>query len=160
MVQNMTANVSLPEGYHTVTPFLVVNDANNFIDFLKNAFDAKEICRYNQGNDLVLHAEVQIGDSRIMLSDAPEESNPMTYTLYVYVDDVDNIYQKALNAGANSLREPTDEFYGDRRAGVLDPFSNQWWIATRKEDISEEELKNRMQEYTKMIQESFSLVTN
>lgn len=153
----MSANVFLPKGYHSVTPFIVVNGANNFIDFLKNAFDAKEICRYNQGNDLIIHAEVQIGDSRIMLSDVPEASNRMTYTLYVYVDDVDNSYQMALTAGANSLREPTDEFYGDRRAGVLDPFGNQWWIATRKEDIPEEELKNRMQEYSKIIQESFSL---
>ena len=153
----MSANVFLPKGYHSVTPFIVVNGANNFIDFLKNEFDAKEICRYNQGNDLIIHAEVQIGDSRIMLSDVPEASNRMTYTLYVYVDDVDNSYQKALTAGANSLREPTDEFYGDRRAGVLDPFGNQWWIATRKEDIPEEELKNRMQEYSKIIQESFSL---
>jgi PhnB protein len=133
----------IPTGYHSVTPFLVVNGASRLIDFLKQAFDAQEVERMGSPDGTVMHAEVNIGDSRVMISDATGEWSPMPSTLYLYVKDADAVYRKAINAGGNSLREPADQFYGDRNAGVRDPAGNQWWIATHKEDVSPAELQQR-----------------
>ncbi len=139
----MTNNNNLaPEGYHTITPLLRVNGASKLIDFLKQAFEAKEISRYNQKDGSVMHAEVKIGDSIIMLSDSTSKWKPITCALYVYVDDTNKRYQRALDCGAASLSEPKDEFYGDRCAAVIDHFGNQWWIATHKENESKEEIDN------------------
>lgn len=134
----------IPEGYHSVTPFLVVQGAARLIDFVKQAFDAQELERMSGPGGIIMHAEVKIGDSRIMVSDARGEWKPMPSTLYLYVEDVDASYRRALGAGGTSLREPTDQFYGDRDAGVRDPGGNQWWIATHVEDVSREEMQRRM----------------
>jgi len=134
---------AIPDGYHTVTPYLIVQGAGQLIDFLKLAFDAQETERITAPDGAIAHAEVRIGDSIVMMSDAGGERAPMPSGLYLYVNDTDAVYISALRAGATSIVEPADQFYGDRSAGVKDPVGNQWWIATHKEDVSPEELKRR-----------------
>jgi PhnB protein len=133
----------IPEGYHTVTPYLTVQGAANLIDFLKQAFEAQETERITQPDGAIGHAEVRIGDSIVMMTDAGGERKPMPSGIYLYVNDTDAVYQRALQAGAASIMEPADQFYGDRSAGVQDPSGNHWWIATHKEDVPPEELKKR-----------------
>lgn len=133
----------VPEGFHTVTPFLVVQDAPALIHFLKQAFEANEYHRTTDQDESITHAQMQIGDSVVMLSDARGQFKPMPGTLYLYVDDVDVVYQRAVQAGAESLREPVDEPYGDRVAGIRDMCGNQWWIATHKEDVPPDEMMRR-----------------
>jgi uncharacterized glyoxalase superfamily protein PhnB len=145
-------NVSpIPHGFHTVTPYLIVSDASKLIDFLKLAFDATEIDRFETDNSII-HAIVQIGDSKIMISDSNENMKPIPCFLYLYVENVDETYKNALMAGATSMREPTDEFYGDRGAGVVDFAGNNWYIATHKKDVSRDELKRLAEEQIKKIQ--------
>jgi PhnB protein len=134
----------IPEGYHTVTPYLMVRGAARFIDFLKDAFAAQELFRMPGPQGNVMHAEVRVGDSILMLSDASDEQPPTAVMLYLYVEDADAVYRRALQAGATSLAEPADQFWGDRTGAVQDPFGNRWWIATRIEDVSPEELGRRM----------------
>jgi len=133
----------IPDGYHTVTPVLMVNDAAKLIEFLKQAFGARERERYADPDGKILHAEVTLGDSIVQLSDATGEWKPVQVPLLLYVTDTDATYRRALKAGATSLREPMDAFYGDRTAGVKDSFGNSWWIATHQEDVSREELERR-----------------
>jgi PhnB protein len=97
----------------------------------------------------IAHAEVRIGDSAVMMGEPMGEQQPRPATLYLYVNDTDAVYQRALQAGATSLMEPADQFYGDRNAGVQDVFGNYWWIGTHKEDVSPEELKKRAEAHTK-----------
>ena len=132
-----------PEGYHTVTPYLIVQGAAQFIEFTKQAFAAQEKERMGPPDGPIMHAEVRIGDSLIMLSDASADFEPTRSSIHLYVDDVDSMYQRALQTGADSLREPTDQFYGDRSAGIKDRFGNQWWLATHVEDVSPEEMQRR-----------------
>ena len=134
---------AIPDGYHTITPYLTVQGAGQLIDFLKLAFDAQETERITAPDGAIAHAEVRIGDSIVMMSDAGGERAPMPSGLYLYVNDTDAAYKSALRAGATSIMEPADQFYGDRSAGVKDPAGNHWWIATHKEDVSPEELKRR-----------------
>ena len=134
----------IPDGYHSVTPYLVVQGVAKLIDFLKQAFDAKEIERMAGPDGSVMHGEVRIGDSVVMMGEAWGESKPIAAALYLYVNDTDVTYRRALQAGATPLREPADQFYGDRSGGVKDPAGNQWWIATRKENVSPEELARRV----------------
>ena len=136
----------IPDGYHTVTPYLIVPDVEGQIDFLKNAFDAAERSIARDGAGRIMHAEVSIGDSVIMMGESNEEFPPMPAMLHLYVADVDAVYAQAMAAGATSLREPTNEFYGDRSGGVQDAAGNQWWVATHVEDVSEEEMMRRMAE--------------
>lgn len=143
----------IPQGFHTVTPYLIVSDASKLIDFIKKSFDAKEIDRFETENS-IMHAIVQIGDSKIMISDPNENMKPMPCFLYLYVDNVDETFQKAINAGATIMREPTDEFYGDRGAGILDFAGNSWYIATHKKDVSREELTRLAEEQMKKIKKS------
>ena len=124
----------IPDGYHQVTPYLIVEGASSLIEFLKEAFDA-------QGT--IMHAEVRIGDSVVMLSDAMGVCKPMPTAIYLYVDDVDVTYQRALQAGATSVMEPANQFYGDRLGRVKDPAGNYWWIATHIKDAPREELAQR-----------------
>ena len=133
---------SVPDGYHTVTPYLTVKGANSLIDFIKRVFGGEETFR--MGGDTVRHAEMRIGDSMLMLGEAPDE--PVPGMLHLYMPDADAVYKRALAAGATSLREPTDMFYGDRTAGVKDAFGNQWWIATHIEDVPPEEIARRAQQ--------------
>ena len=138
----------VPEGYHTVTPYIVVKGASKLIDFLKEAFGAR-IERMASPDGAVMHAEVKIGDSIVMVSDSVGEWKPMPASFYVYVSDTDALYHRALQAGAESAMEPEDKFYGDRNAGVRDPFGNVWWIATHKEDISFDEMQRRAEAFAR-----------
>lgn len=132
-----------PEGFHTVTPYLVVPGIGKIIDFAKQAFGATERQRFARPDGRIQHAELKIGDSIIMLGEPQEASKAMPSTLYVYVPDTDATYQRAIKAGGRSLREPRDEIYGDRTAGVEDSSGNQWWIGTHMEDVAPEELERR-----------------
>ena len=146
----MTSVKPIPGGYHTVTPYLLVQGAEKLINFMKNAFDAKETGRYSMPDGSIGHAEVRIGDSVIMVADAQgDEYKPMAAGIHLYVEDCDVTYKRAVGAGATSVREPQDQFYGDRSAGVNDQFGNKWWIATHKEDMSKEEIIKRMDEAMK-----------
>ncbi len=133
----------IPDGYHTVTPYLTVQRAAKLIEFLQQAFEAREIERMTQPDGTIRHAEVRIGDSVVMMSESGGEREPMPSAIYLYVNDTDAVYKRALQAGATSLMEPADQFYGDRSAGVKDLSGNYWWIATHKEDVPPEELKKR-----------------
>jgi PhnB protein len=143
----------VPEGFHTVTPYLVVAGVDKLLEFVKSAFDAKEIERHARPDGVVMHAQVRIGDSIIMMGDPTgaqhEWQKPLTAALYLYVPDCDTLYQSALRAGAKSLQAPADMFYGDRHGGVEDRWGNQWWIATHKEDVSPDELRRRAEAHMK-----------
>ena len=144
----------IPDGYHAVTPYLVVEGESKLIDFLKQAFDAQENFRMSGPDGSVMHAEIKIGDSIVMMGEASEKWKPMAGAIYLYVTDADAIYKRALQAGATSIMEPADQFYGDRHGGVKDPSGNVWWIATRKEDVSPDELKKRGEAYMKQQSQS------
>jgi PhnB protein len=136
----------VPDGYRTVTPYLIVGNAARLLDFLAQAFGANERMRMPGPNETIGHAEVTIGDSVVMVADANEQFSPRTGTIHLYVEDCDDTHARAVAAGGTSVREPTTEFYGDRMAGVDDPFGNQWWIATHVEDVSSEEMQRRSAE--------------
>jgi PhnB protein len=123
------------EGFHTVTPYLIVQEAARLIDFVKQAFEASEHFR-GTGSAGGIHAEVQIGDSMVMIGgDGAWSGEPSPATLYLYVNDVDTVYKRALRAGATSIAEPANQPYGDRLAGVKDAFGNTWYISTHIEDV-------------------------
>jgi len=149
----MTNNVKpIPDGYHTVTPYLVINGAAAAIEFYKKAFGATEIMRFPMG-DRLGHAEIQIGDSRIMLADPFPEAghkDPVVLGgspvgLSLYVEDVDAMFKRAIDAGAKvePNMEVKDQFYGDRSGSLVDPYGHKWTIATHKEDVSEDEMRKR-----------------
>lgn len=138
---------AIPKGYHTMTPCLVAEGASKLIDFLKKAFEAEEIFRMARPDGGIMHAEIKIGDSMVMLGDATEQWKPITGAIYLYVNDADAIYKRALQAGATSIMEPVDQFYSDRHGGVKDPAGNIWWIATHKEDVPPDELKKRAEAF-------------
>lgn len=134
----------IPDGYHTVTPYLVVEGAARMIDFMKAAFGAEEVFRMNGKDEgTVAHAEVRIGDSMIMIGEAGGEHKARPSMICLYVEDVDATYQRAVAAGATSLSEPANQFYGDRSGGVTDASGMQWWISTHVEDVTPEELATR-----------------
>jgi PhnB protein len=139
----------IPDGYHTLTPYLIVEGASSLIEFLKEAFDAQETQRVVQPDGTTMHAEVRIGDSVVMLSDAMGEWKPMPTSIYLYVNDADATYQRALQAGGTSVMEPANLFYGDRHGGVKDPAGNYWSIATHIEDVPHEELAKRAEDFMK-----------
>jgi PhnB protein len=141
----------IPDGYHSVTPYLVVQGATQLIDFLKQAFDAEETERVAAPDGGVMHAEVRIGGSVIMMADATNEFKPMTSMIHLYVNDADTAYQHALRAGATSIKEPKNEFYGDRSATVKDALGNIWSVATHIEDVPPEELKRRVEAVMKQM---------
>ena len=137
---------AVPEGYHTITQSLVVKGADRLLDFLKEAFGAREVAMFKMPNGTIAHAEVIIGDSRLMIGEAGSDiwTEAMPSRAYMYVRDADSTYKKALQAGGISVREPADQFYGDRTAAVKDPVGNVWTLATHKEDVSPEEQARRM----------------
>ena len=128
-----------PEGFHTVNPYLVVNGAAKVMEFLKQAFNAKDVGEAFK-NSKIMHATLQLGDSMVEIGDSNE---PMQMNLHMYVDDVDGLYRRAIAAGGTSVREPETTFYGDRSAGVKDPGGNNWWLACHVEDVSPEEIMRR-----------------
>jgi PhnB protein len=137
----------IPDGFHSVTPYLMVQGVAALIDFLKQAFGAEEIFRMPRPDGAIMHAEVKIGDSMIMMGEAMGEHEPMPGSIYLYVSDTDAVYHRALQAGATTVMEPGDQFWGDRQGGIKDPVGNHWWIATHKEDVSPEELAKRAEAY-------------
>ena len=146
----------VPAGFHTATPCLAINGAARAIDFYKKAFGATEIMRFAHG-DKIGHAEIQIGDSKIMLSDefpemgarGPKTIGGSPTAIYLYVDNVDAVADRAITEGANMVRPVEDKFYGDRSGTVEDPFGHIWHLATHKEDVPEDELKKRADAYLK-----------
>ena len=140
----------IPDGYHTVTPYLTVRGATKVIDFLKNAFGAKlshDAIKRPDGS--IMHAQVVIGDSRVMIAEESEMAPPTTSTLYLYVADVDGAFRQAVKAGGKTVMEPMDMFYGDRSGGVKDPSGNTWFIATHKEDVAPQELQKRAENFVR-----------
>ena len=141
----------IPEGYGTVTPYLIVNGAARAIEFYKQAFGATETFRMERPDGRVGHAEIKIGDSHVMLADEHPEMGargPRTIggspiSLVLYVEDVDATVTRAVEAGAKLTRPVANQFYGDRTGGVEDPFGHAWYVATHVEDVSEEEMKKR-----------------
>ncbi len=136
----------IPEGYRTVTPYLVVKGAADVLEFVKQAFEGEEKFRMEQPDGSIGHAEVVIGDSIVMVGSAGEENPAMPAMIHLYVEDCDATYEKALAAGGTSVREPENQFYGDRSAGVRDSTGNLWWIATHVEDVPEDEMAKRIEE--------------
>lgn len=116
----------IPEGYHAATPYLIVQGVAKLIDFLEQAFEAEEIERSPGPDDTIMHASVRIGDSVIMMGEPPADHEPMPGSIYLYVNDTDAVYKRALQAGATSMMEPADQFYGDHNAGVKDASGNVW----------------------------------
>jgi PhnB protein len=146
----------IPEGYHSVTPYLIVNDAAGALKFYDKAFDAKEFVRMPMG-DKVGHAEIRIGDSVVMLSDewpdmgmlGPKSRGGTAVSLVIYVEGVDEVFKRAVNAGATEERPVQNQFYGDRSGTLVDPFGHRWTVATHVEDVSPEEMGRRMEEWSK-----------
>ncbi|HEX4022507.1 MAG TPA: VOC family protein [Acidobacteriaceae bacterium] len=140
---------AIPDGYHSVQPYLIFNGAAEAIEFYKKAFGATERLCMKGPDGRVGHAEIEIGDSCIMMADEHPQIGAFSPTHYggspvsimIYAKDCDAMYRQALAAGAASQREPADQFYGDRMAGVKDPFGYQWYIATHIKDVSKEELE-------------------
>jgi PhnB protein len=140
---------AIPEGFHTLTPYFSVPEATQFIEFLKKAFNAKDTYVVTFPDGTFLSAEVQVGDSMVIVSEADPDDplyKAVPANLYMYVPDVDAVYRNAIKAGAKRIQEPADQFWGDRNAIVEDLAGNHWWIATHKEDISSEELVRRAME--------------
>lgn len=142
----------IPEGYHNVTPYLFVRNAAAAIDFYKHVLGAVELVRMRGPDGRIMHAELKIGDSIVMLADenppmgvmSPQTVGGFSVGMHVYVENADAVLQKAVDAGAKILRPIKNQFYGDRSGTVLDPFGHMWSIATHVEDVSPEEMKKRM----------------
>jgi PhnB protein len=150
----------VPNGYHTVTPYLIVRGAASAIEFYKKAFGATELMRFPGPDGKIGHAEIRIGDSPVMLADefpemghrAPQSLGGSAVGILLYVPDVDALFTRAAAAGAKVLRPLQDQFYGDRSVTVEDPFGHNWTLATHKEDVSHEEMQRRMQAMMKQKQ--------
>jgi PhnB protein len=119
-----------PEGFGSLTPYLVIDGADSLVRFLQAAFDAEEVMAHRREDGTIMHAELRIGDSMLELGQANDKWSAMPCSLHLYVPDADATYQKALAAGGKSLSEPTDASYGDRTAGIVDPSGNHWFLAT------------------------------
>ena len=133
----------VPDGYSTVTPYMVSRNAEELLAFMKKAFAAREHELMRAPDGSIWHADLTIGNSHIMVSQANEQHPAMLAGMYLYVPDTDATYRAALAAGAQSTMEPADQFYGDRTAGVKDSHGNMWWIGTHVEDVAPEEMKRR-----------------
>lgn len=141
----------IPEGYHSVTPYLIIRGATEAIEFYKRAFGATELFRFPAPGGKIGHAEIKIGDSPIMLADeypdmgykGPQSLGGSPVSIMIYVEDVDTIFGQAVDAGATVKEALTDKFYGDRTGTVVDPFGHTWHVATHKEDVSMEEMERR-----------------
>ena len=141
----------IPDGYHTATPYLIVNGGARAIEFYKQAFGAAEVLRMDAPGGKVGHAEIKIGDSHIMLADehpemdarSPQAIGGTPVGLMLYLQDCDSVVARAVSLGAKMVKPVQDQFYGDRSGTILDPFGHKWTIATHKEDVSPEEMQKR-----------------
>lgn len=142
----------IPEGFHSVTPYLFVRNAAGAMDFYKDVFGAAELVRMRGPDGRIMHAELKIGDSIVMLADenpsmgmmSPQTVGGFSTGMHVYVENADPVMQRAVAAGAKILRPINNQFYGDRSGTVLDPFGHMWSISTHVEDVSPDEMKKRM----------------
>jgi len=147
----------IPDGYHALTPYLVLKNAAKALEFYRDAFGAEELYRMPMPGGRVAHAEMKVGDSHFMLADespemgylGPQEPGKVPVSLLLYVEDVDARFRKAIAAGAVEHRPVENQFYGDRSGTVIDPFGHMWSIATHIEDIPPEEMQRRMAEMMK-----------
>lgn len=145
----------IPTGYHSVTPYLVVDDANRAIEYYKQAFGAQEIHRMQGPGGKVGHAEIKIGDSMIMLSDempgqgarSPKSLGGSPVSIFLYVEDIDSVFNRAVQAGAKGDKPPENMFWGDRFGHLTDPFGHSWALATHVEDVSPQEMEKRAREW-------------
>jgi PhnB protein len=141
----------IPEGYHSVTPYLIIKGAADAIEFYKKAFGATELFRFPAPDGKIGHAEIKIGDSPIMLADefaemgykGPQALGGSPVSLMIYLEDVDTVFDRAVEAGASVKEAVQDKFYGDRTGSLTDPFGHVWHVATHKEDVSMEEMEKR-----------------
>jgi len=139
----------IPDGYNSVTPYLYIDGAAEAIEFYKKALGATEVMRLPGSDGKIGHAELQIGGSRVMLADqsepmkayGPKHYGGVSISLLVYVEDIDTVFQSAVDAGATVLRPVADQFYGDRTGGIEDPFGHHWYLATHVKDVSPEEMQ-------------------
>jgi PhnB protein len=142
----------VPDGYHTATPYLIVKGAAKAIEFYKQAFGATEVERMEMPDGKIAHAEIKIGDSIIMLGDeapqhgtrGPKSLGGSPCGLYLYVEDVDQTFNRAITAGATATMAVKDQFYGDRNGSLVDPFGHTWYVATRQENLSMDEIRQRV----------------
>jgi PhnB protein len=152
----------IPEGYHTATPYLVVADAAKAIEFYKSAFGAQELFRMGGPEGKIGHAEIKIGDSPIMLSDemmgnkSPQSLGGSPVSIFLYVENVDSVFDRALSAGAKDDMRPTDMFWGDRFGKLTDPFGHSWALATHIEDVAPEEMEKRSREWRSQMAQAAS----
>ena len=142
----------IPDGYHSITPYLVCKGAAKAIEYYKNVFGATETVRMPGPDGKVMHAEVKIGDSMVMLSDENPDRGAVapsgkgrSQSVMLYTDNVDAVFKRAVDLGAKSIQDPTDMFWGDRMGNLEDPFGHQWALATHKEDVTPDEMEKRMQ---------------
>ena len=141
----------IPEGYHSVTPYLIIKGAADAIEFYKKAFGATELFRFPAPDGKIGHAEIKIGDSPIMLADefaemgykGPQALGGSPVSLMIYLEDVDTVFNRAVEAGASVKEAVQDKFYGDRTGTLTDPFGHVWHVSTHKEDVSMEEMEER-----------------
>ena len=152
----------IPEGYHSVTPTLTVRGAANAIEFYKKAFGAQEINRFlGLDGKSIMHAEIKIGDSRIMLNDeqpqmgalSPQSVGGPSSGIFLYVENTDDVFNRAISAGAKSQMAPMDAFWGDRFRSIVDPFGHVWAIATRKKDMTPDEVKQAGEKFMKQMKD-------
>lgn len=136
----------IPDDLPRVMPYLTVQGVGGLLEFIADVFDGRVLENMKSPDGKVMHAEVAVGDSVIMMGEARPDDGPMPAMLYIYVSDADSIYRRAIASGATSITEPGDQFYGDRNAGVKDSWGNQWWIASRIEKLSPEQLMKRAAE--------------
>ena len=133
----------VPAGHNAVSPYLLTSRADEVIALLREAFGAQELSRSLRPDGKLMHGEVRIADSVVMISEAGDGMPAQPCMVHVYVPDCDAVYARALRCGATSVQEPTSQFYGDRTAGVCDPGGNRWWIATHEEDVAPDEMERR-----------------
>lgn len=148
---------AVPEGFHTITPQLALDNAAEAIDWYKSALGAEELSRSLGPDGKVMHAELKFGSSRIMVNDVmmgakgPKALGGSPASLWLYVEDSDSLFNRAVGAGANVQMPIEDQFWGDRAGAVADPAGYTWWIATRKEDLTHEEIRQRAEEFFKQM---------
>jgi PhnB protein len=148
---------AIPDGYHSVTPYLICRDAGRALDFYKKAFNATELMRMDGPGGKVGHAEIKIGDSVVMLADehpdfeahSPQKYGGTPVSMLIYLPNVDQAFKQAIAAGATEKRPLKDQFYGDRSGTLVDPFGHVWTVATHTEDVSEQEMDRRLKEMMK-----------
>jgi PhnB protein len=137
----------IPQGYTAITPYLAVQNAAAFIEFISNVFEAEIVERIDGEGGLIMHGEAKINGAMLMFADACDKMPATRSGLYVYVDDVDGAWQRAVDAGSESQSKPADQFYGDRSGGFKDKWGNSWYVAKHIEDVSPEEMQRRMAEW-------------